>query len=180
MKPLIKSRSSGPGNAQSLSTLHAAVAVPAESAGVGFGRPEAASSVALTSSNTNIGRAKLLLINFFRTTSVHGFVNAVQVGVHFVERWVCLQLPKHCCFRPTIHNKCFLFSRILWFFCIGVAIFGALSLSQRVWHRYNSSPTVIAMDRNKFFWNTTFPSLTLCPHSTIDDNKLRLYFEYAI
>ena len=33
------------------------------------------------------GRVKLLLINFFRTTSVHGFVNTVQAGVHFIERW---------------------------------------------------------------------------------------------
>lgn len=51
-------------------------------------------------------------------------------------------------------------------------------MSSRVWLRYQSSPTVITMDRNKFFWNTTFPSLTMCPHKKIDDNKLRRYFEY--
>lgn len=71
----------------------------------------------------------------------------------------------------------FLSCRVVWFLCIGFAILGALSLNQRVWQRYYSSPTVIAMDRNKFFWNTTFPSVTLCPHGMIDDNKLNLYFE---
>lgn len=82
MKPLIKSRSTVPGNAQSLSTIYAAVTAPRPPP-TGVGRTEAVSA---TTNTTPVGRVKLLLINFFRTTSVHGFVNTVQVGVHFVER----------------------------------------------------------------------------------------------
>ncbi|XP_031627798.1 pickpocket protein 11 [Contarinia nasturtii] len=36
---------------------------------------------------------------------------------------------------------------------------------------------VISMDRNKFFWNTSFPSLTVCPHKRIDDAKLHEYMK---
>lgn len=106
MKPLIKSRSTGPGNAQSLRAIYAAAAVTTM-APVGVGRTEATAGAAearSSSSEGNInvglgGRMKALLINFFRTTSVHGFVNTVQVGVHFIERWVvgcvcgCYSIP---------------------------------------------------------------------------------------
>lgn len=75
---------------------------------VGVGRTEAmavaaeARSSSSSKGNINVGlggRVKSLLINFFRTTSVHGFVNTVQVGVHFIERWVvccvcgCYSIP---------------------------------------------------------------------------------------
>lgn len=39
---------------------------------------------------------------------------------------------------------------------------------------------VISMDRNKFVWNTSFPSLTVCPHKRIDDTKLEKYMKYEL
>lgn len=38
---------------------------------------------------------------------------------------------------------------------------------------------VISMDRNKFVWNTSFPSLTVCPHSRIDEDKMDKYMEFV-
>lgn len=38
---------------------------------------------------------------------------------------------------------------------------------------------MISMDRNKFFWNTSFPSLTVCPHKRIDDAKLEEYMKFV-
>lgn len=35
------------------------------------------------------------------------------------------------------------------------------------------------MDRNKFVWNTSFPSLTVCPHKRIDDAKLDEYMKFV-
>ncbi|TMW49501.1 hypothetical protein DOY81_005420, partial [Sarcophaga bullata] len=34
---------------------------------------------------------------------------------------------------------------------------------------------VISMDRNKLVWNTSFPSLTVCPHKRIDELKVDEY-----
>ncbi|KAL7738280.1 hypothetical protein ACLKA6_006611 [Drosophila palustris] len=50
-----------------------------------------------------------------------------------------------------------------------------ISLSQRTWQRFQTSPMVISMDRNKLVWNTSFPSLTVCPHKRIDDVKVDEY-----
>lgn len=46
--------------------------------------------------------------------------------------------------------------------------------------RYNENPTVISMDRNMFFWNTSFPSLTICPHKKLNELKLNQYMEWAL
>lgn len=35
------------------------------------------------------------------------------------------------------------------------------------------------MDRNKFVWNTSFPSLTVCPHKRLDDTKVDNYIRYG-
>lgn len=66
-------------------------------------------------------------------------------------------------------------SRMLWFAFICVALFSIISLSKRTWHRFQTSPMVISMDRNKLVWNTSFPSLTVCPHKRIDELKVEEY-----
>uniref|UniRef100_A0A1I8PIK6 Sodium channel protein Nach n=1 Tax=Stomoxys calcitrans TaxID=35570 RepID=A0A1I8PIK6_STOCA len=68
----------------------------------------------------------------------------------------------------------FLF-RTLWFTFICVAVFSIISLSRRTWERFQTSPMVISMDRNKLVWNTSFPSLTVCPHKRIDELKVEEY-----
>lgn len=68
--------------------------------------------------------------------SVHGFVFLVKRGTSIIER-------------------------LIWMVCITVGIYGIINLGQNIWNRYQTSPTVISMDRNKFSWNTSFPSLTV-------------------
>lgn len=70
--------------------------------------------------------------------------------------------------------------RLLWITCICIAIFGTASLTQRTWNRFQTSPMVISMDRNKFVWNTSFPSLTVCPHKRIDATKLDDYMKFVL
>lgn len=69
--------------------------------------------------------------------------------------------------------------RLLWAICICIAIFGTASLAQRTWNRFQTSPMVISMDRNKFVWNTSFPSLTVCPHKRLDDVKVEEYMRFV-
>lgn len=97
-------------------------------------------------------KAKAFIIEFLQEASLHGFIYLSKVGLHFVER-------------------------ILWLVFICIAFFGVISLSHRTWERFQTSPVVLSMDRNKLVWNTSFPSLTVCPHKRLDDNKVDDYLE---
>lgn len=71
-------------------------------------------------------------------------------------------------------------SRFMIAIFIGIGIYGAITISQTTLERYNENPTVISMDRNMFFWNTSFPSLTICPHKKLNDLKLNKYIEWVV
>ena len=60
---------------------------------------------------------------------------------------------------------------------IAVGLYGTITLSLDAIDRFNTNPTVISMDRNMFFWNTSFPSLTICPHKKLSEIKLAKYME---
>lgn len=92
------------------------------------------------------------IINLFETTSAHGLQHVVRYGVHTIER-------------------------LVWITCISIGIFGVVALAQRIWYRYQTSPVVTSMDRNMYFWNTSFPSLTVCSHRRIDERKVEQYIE---
>lgn len=105
---------------------------------------------------------RTLLFNIFlflqkvtKISSIHGLVYVMNYSLHFLER-------------------------ILWYFCIISAILACSSLAQTTWTRFQTSPTVITMDRNKFFWNTSFPTLTVCPHKRIDTHKAEAYFRQQV
>lgn len=65
--------------------------------------------------------------------SVHGFIFLVKRSTHIIERCI-------------------------WLACIIVGISGIIILGSDTWNRYQTNPTVITMDRNKFSWNTSFPT----------------------
>ncbi|XP_073848411.1 pickpocket 9 [Musca autumnalis] len=99
-----------------------------------------------------LAKAHSFIIEFLLDSSIHGFVYLAKIGLNFIER-------------------------TLWFAFICVAIFSIISLSRRTWHRFQTSPMVISMDRNKLVWNTSFPSLTVCPHKRIDELKVEEYID---
>ncbi|XP_023297397.2 sodium channel protein Nach isoform X1 [Lucilia cuprina] len=97
-----------------------------------------------------VSKVKAFIIEFLQDSSIHGFVYLAKIGLSLIER-------------------------TLWFAFICVAIFSIISLSRRTWQRFQTSPMVISMDRNKLVWNTSFPSLTVCPHKRIDELKVEEY-----
>ncbi|XP_020800368.1 sodium channel protein Nach [Drosophila serrata] len=97
-----------------------------------------------------LAKVQEFIIEFLQGSSIHGFIYLAKLGLNFVER-------------------------MLWFAFICVALFSIISLSKRTWHRFQTSPMVISMDRNKLVWNTSFPSLTVCPHKRIDELKVEEY-----
>ncbi|KPU76597.1 uncharacterized protein Dana_GF13278 [Drosophila ananassae] len=97
-----------------------------------------------------LAKVQAFIIEFLQGSSIHGFIYLAKLGLNFIER-------------------------MLWFAFICVALFSIISLSKRTWHRFQTSPMVISMDRNKLVWNTSFPSLTVCPHKRIDELKVEEY-----
>ena len=116
-------------------------------------------------------KAKSFMVELLEEVSAHGFVYITRLGLHTAERWIiCLYKIPKCFLTCTFH-------RILWIIFILVSIFGVTSLGLRIWERFQTSPIVISMDRNKLVWNTSFPSLTLCPHKRLDEIKIEEYME---
>ncbi|XP_037868898.1 pickpocket protein 28 [Bombyx mori] len=95
-------------------------------------------------------KAKKYLVLFMKTSSIHGLNHIVAARRHPLEI-------------------------LLWLITVGLCAFGSLYLSQTTWSRYQSSPTVISMDRDMFAWNTTFPCVTICPDNVLDEKKLAIY-----
>ncbi|XP_026738349.1 uncharacterized protein LOC113501419 [Trichoplusia ni] len=95
-------------------------------------------------------KAKRYLVLFLETSSIHGLNHLISSKRHFLEV-------------------------IIWLVIIGLSVFGSFYLSQITWSRYQSSPTVISMDRDMFAWNTTFPCVTVCPTDILDRKKLQVY-----
>lgn len=73
------------------------------------------------------------IVDTFHEITVHGFIFLVKRATH-------------------------IFERLVWLVCIGIGVYGIVSLGLNTWERYQTNPTVISMDRNKFEWNTSFPS----------------------
>lgn len=73
------------------------------------------------------------IVDTLNEISVHGFIFLVKRGTNIIER-------------------------LVWIVCISIGIYGIVSLGSDTWNRYQTNPTVISMDRNKFSWNTSFPS----------------------
>ncbi|XP_052740745.1 sodium channel protein Nach-like [Bicyclus anynana] len=97
-------------------------------------------------------KMKTFLAMFFETSSIHGLSHLVAAGRH----------------------PCEIF---LWLTMVIISVCGTLYLSSATWERYQSSPTVVSMERDMLAWNTTFPCVTLCPEVKIDYMKLERYVE---
>ncbi|XP_023945162.2 sodium channel protein Nach-like [Bicyclus anynana] len=90
------------------------------------------------------------VVLFLETSTIHGFNHLVNDRRHPCEV-------------------------ILWLIVVMISLYGTISISWMTWTRYQSSPTVISIDRNMYAWNTTFPSTSICPEEKVDLEKLELY-----
>lgn len=101
-----------------------------------------------------VPKIKMLLefiICFFENSSIHGLS-------HIIKR------------RHPLEN-------FLWLGLVAAAVYGAAVLSSMTLIRYRDNPTVISMERDRFFWNTSFPAATICPTRKIDLESLEYYLE---
>lgn len=53
--------------------------------------------------------------------------------------------------------------KIFWFCLICIGIYFSLDFSLESWDRYLHKSTVVSVERDYYYWNTSLPALTICP-----------------
>lgn len=59
-----------------------------------------------------------------------------------------------------------------WLFFVAASIYAISVLSGVALRRYTENPTVISMERDRFSWNTSFPTATVCPINKLNTERL--------
>lgn len=96
--------------------------------------------------------AKSFVNDFLSRSGIHGFSYLGDMFViHVVEKlfWLCL-------------------------ICTG--IYFSFTFSMESWDRYLHKSTVVSVERDYYYWNTSLPSITTCPMERLSRKK---YEEYA-
>lgn len=70
--------------------------------------------------------------------------------------------------------------RLLWLALIGVTLYFCTIISLESWDRYLTKSTVVAIEKDYYYWNTSLPSLTACPAERIDKTLFDNYCRYWI
>ncbi|KAG5680649.1 hypothetical protein PVAND_010143 [Polypedilum vanderplanki] len=61
------------------------------------------------------------------------------------------------------------------FFYVGGALYVTIMFTLESWHRYLYASTVVAIERDHYYWNTSVPALTICPMKRLSEDRLDEY-----
>uniref|UniRef100_A0A182QP75 Sodium channel protein Nach n=1 Tax=Anopheles farauti TaxID=69004 RepID=A0A182QP75_9DIPT len=61
--------------------------------------------------------------------------------------------------KPFLH----ILEKLFWLTLVVVSLYFSVVLSFVSWERYQSKSTVVAIEKDHYYWNTSMPSLTICP-----------------
>ncbi|XP_040172013.1 sodium channel protein Nach isoform X2 [Anopheles arabiensis] len=109
------------------------------------GRKRAEKFIGQADSNGPVG----WLLRLFKSISTFVLIFLEQGAVHGLA-----YLGK-----PLLH----ILERLFWLVLIVVSIYFSVVLSFVSWERYQSKSTVVAIEKDHYYWNTSMPSLTICP-----------------
>lgn len=98
-----------------------------------------------------LNKAKNFLYEFLSQSSIHGFSYIGNSFLHIIER-------------------------LLWLTLIVAALFFCVEFTLESWKRYLYHSTVVSIERDHYYWNTSLPALTICPTKRLSVEK---YDEYA-
>lgn len=87
------------------------------------------------------------LIMVISISTIHGFNHITRKGHHPVER-------------------------LIWIVLVACAAYEIAYVSNISLGRYRENPTVISMERDRYFWNTSFPAATVCPLRKLNEEFL--------
>lgn len=87
---------------------------------------------------------------FFATSSIHGLARIPPSRIHTLER-------------------------LLWYVLVALGVYFTATLGRQTFARFEQNPTVISIERDSLAWNTSFPSVTVCPNEKLNDGQLNRY-----
>ncbi|XP_021701415.1 pickpocket protein 11 isoform X2 [Aedes aegypti] len=61
-----------------------------------------------------------------------------------------------------------LVEKVLWIVLIVISLYFCVTLSLESWERFLTKSTVVAIEKDHYYWNISLPSLTICPMERID------------
>lgn len=100
-----------------------------------------------------ISRAKHFVNDYLSHSGIHGFSYLGNLFViHVVEK-------------------------IFWLILICVGVYFSVDFSLESWDRYLHKSTVVSVERDYYYWNTSLPSLTICPTVRLAKEKYDDYVE---
>lgn len=65
--------------------------------------------------------------------------------------------------------------KIFWLCLICTAVYFTLEFSLENWDRYLHKSTVVSVERDYYYWNTSLPSLTICPMQRLSAERYEAY-----
>ncbi|XP_058122437.1 sodium channel protein Nach [Anopheles ziemanni] len=101
------------------------------------------------------------LVRLFKSISTFVLIFLEQGAVHGVAHLG----------KPFLH----IVEKIFWFSLVVIALYFSVVLSFVSWERYQSHATVVAIEKDHYYWNTSMPSLTICPMRRIYKPYLQSY-----
>lgn len=87
-------------------------------------------------------------------STIHGFNHITRTGHHPLER-------------------------LIWIVLVACAAYEIVVVSNISLDRYRENPTVISIERDRYFWNTSFPAATVCPVRKLNEEFLEGYLRNA-
>lgn len=70
------------------------------------------------------------------------------------------------------------FRRLFWLLLVIVAFYSTVYMSLQSLDRYETKSTVVSIEKDHYYWNTSMPSLTICPVvNRIDRGRFDEYCE---
>jgi len=91
--------------------------------------------------------------DFFNQSGIHGFSYiGTKMVVHLIEK-------------------------VFWLSLIGVALYYCIEFSLESWDRYLYKSTVVSIERDYYYWNTSLPSITVCPMTRLSIERYDAYAE---
>lgn len=96
---------------------------------------------------------KKFFLDFLSSSTIHGFNHIAAPKRHIIER-------------------------LIWISLVAMGLYATAILSGLTLTRYFENPTVISMERDRFSWNTSFPSATICPTTKLEEEVLHVIILY--
>lgn len=81
------------------------------------------------------------------------------------------------CYVYLVKNGLIWLERLFWFILIAISHYASIYIAMKSIDRFMTKNAYMGIERDYFSWNTTLPSLTICPMERLDHERFDAYCE---